>query len=285
MVRFGSKGMTCAEFVGMMRERGFTYDEDKGGFKSKNGKRVGRACRNGYRTISLQKDKKEYTFCEHRCVYVWFNGEVPDGLVINHIDFDRSNNKIENLEAITQKENVKHAVDAGRIIGKKGEESPKTQYTNVDAQAMRYLHQNGWQIKKIAELFGANNPNQVGRIIRGVRFGNVIDAGDMVSIYPAIVIRTINNNLTKEQQLHNAIMGMVGEVGEVCDIFKKHWYQGHELDYDHLFEELGDVLYYITLFITLLGWDLSDVMYNNWVKLNDRYPDGFSSERSIHREG
>lgn len=284
-LKVGSKGISCQEFVNIMRERGFRYDEKKGGFLKKTGKKAGKACRNGYRTISLQKGKRQYTFCEHRCVYVWHNGEIPDGLVINHIDFDRSNNKIENLEAITQKENIAHAVEAGRMKGKCGEESPKTQYTNIDAQAMRYLHKNGWQVKQIAKLFGANNPNQVGRIIRGVRFGNVIDAGDMVSIYPAIVLKTMNKNLTKEQQLQNAVMGLVGEVGELCDLHKKYLFQGHDLDYDHLCEELGDVLYYATLFMLTLGWDVSDVLYNNWVKLNDRYPEGFSAERSINREG
>lgn len=276
--------MTCAEFVGIMRERGFTYDQDKGGFKKKDGKRAGRACRNGYRTISLQKDKKGYTFCEHRCVYVWFNGEVPDGLVINHIDFDRSNNRIENLEAVTQKENVKHSKDAGRTKAPRGEESPKTQYSNIDVQAMRYLHKNGWKIKDIAKLFDARYQNVIGRMISGARFGNVVDPGDMMVIYPAIVQRTMNKKLTKEQQIVNASIGLSGEVGEVCDIIKKHVFQGHDLDYDHLFEELGDVMYYLTLMIITLGWDLSDIMYNNWDKLNARYPDGFSPERSINRE-
>ena len=33
-------------------------------------------------------------------------GEIKDGLVIDHIDRDRSNNRLENLRVVTQKENV-----------------------------------------------------------------------------------------------------------------------------------------------------------------------------------
>ena len=43
---------------------------------------------------------------EHRCIWIWFNGPIPEGMVIDHIDGSRNNNKIENLQCISQRENV-----------------------------------------------------------------------------------------------------------------------------------------------------------------------------------
>ena len=44
----------------------------------------------------------------HRLVWETFNGDIPNGYVINHKDFNRLNNNISNLECITFKENVIH---------------------------------------------------------------------------------------------------------------------------------------------------------------------------------
>ena len=38
-LKVGSKGISCQEFVNIMRERGFRYDEKKGGFLKKTGKK------------------------------------------------------------------------------------------------------------------------------------------------------------------------------------------------------------------------------------------------------
>ena len=88
-MKYGSKGMTCSEFVALMKDRGFLYNEKNGGFLTVKKKTAGKTTRNGYRTLTLQKNNVNYTFCEHRCVWVWHNGEIPDGMEINHIDFDK----------------------------------------------------------------------------------------------------------------------------------------------------------------------------------------------------
>ena len=277
--------MSWNEIVNLMKEREYSYDDKNGGFITKNKKKAGKDTRNGYRTISLQKDNVSYTFCEHRCVWVWFNGEIQDGFVINHKDFDRANNRIENLEEISQSDNILYSKDANRINPPRGERSGKAIWTDREAQAMRFLRKNGWQVKKIAELFGTKNHNVVGRIINGARYGSVPDASDVLSVYPAIVNHTMNKSLSKEEQITNAVIGMCGEVGEVADIIKKHLYQGHDLDIDHLIEELGDVLYYVTLLMIMIDYNMADTMFNNMDKLMKRYPEGFSAERSLHREG
>lgn len=66
--------------------------------------------------------------------------------------------------------------------------------------------------------------------------------------YRHMVIETEKGSLTDYPQILHAIMGMNGEAGECIDILKKHMFQGHKLDVEHLLEELGDVCWYTMLF-------------------------------------
>jgi len=42
-----------------------------------------------------------------------FNGIIGDGLVVNHIDSDRKNNRLDNLEIVTYSGNSIHAIISG----------------------------------------------------------------------------------------------------------------------------------------------------------------------------
>ena len=44
----------------------------------------------------------------HRQVWIYHNGEIPSGLLIDHIDRNKDNNQIENLRLATQSENNKN---------------------------------------------------------------------------------------------------------------------------------------------------------------------------------
>lgn len=77
--------------------------------------------------------------------------------------------------------------------------------------------------------------------------------------YKQMVIETEKGSLTKYPKILHAIMGMNGEAGECIDILKKHMFQGHELDVDHLLSELGDVCWYTMLLINELDIDVDHV--------------------------
>ncbi len=79
-------------------------------------------------------------------------------------------------------------------------------------------------------------------------------------------------------------LGVAGEAGEVCDVVKKHYGQGHPLDRDEVINELGDVLWYVTALAARLGYPLAEVAARNTAKLRARYPNGFTTERSVARE-
>ena len=195
-MNMGSKGKTCQEFVELMRDRGYTYDPQTGRFITKMGVAAGKPCKNGYRTLMLQENGVKYTFCEHRCVWVWFNGDIPNGLEVNHIDANRENNKIENLELVTHSENIQHMLRMGHGNFPKGEKSGKAIYSDKEVQAMRYLRENNWTVKQIASLFGNKNANVIGRLINGRLYGYITSAANVLEVYQIIVNKAMERGAT-----------------------------------------------------------------------------------------
>lgn len=104
--------------------------------------------------------------------------------------------------------------------------------------------------------------------------------------YQVAAMRTASTYKDRLDMLVNGAMGLSGESGEVIDIIKKVLFQGHTLDseHSHLIEELGDVAWYLALAATAIGYDLDTIFEMNIEKLKKRYPDGFSKEKSIHRQ-
>ena len=101
--------------------------------------------------------------------------------------------------------------------------------------------------------------------------------------YQQLALTTLNPALDRKDMLINGVMGLCGEAGETIDIVKKHLAQGHELDRDALIKELGDVAWYLAETAYALGVPLEEVCQRNIDKLKARYPEGFSSERSMNR--
>lgn len=102
--------------------------------------------------------------------------------------------------------------------------------------------------------------------------------------YQKLAMTTLNPELTKTDVLINGVMGLCGESGEAIDIVKKHLHQGHPLDKEKLVKELGDIAWYLAETAYALDVDLDEVLEGNIAKLKARYPEGFATERSVHRD-
>ncbi len=104
-----------------------------------------------------------------------------------------------------------------------------------------------------------------------------------INEYQIAALRT-EQDMTKDYpRILNGLMGLCGEAGEAIDILKKHLFQGHELDAEHLAKELGDVAWYLAVSAYALGYDLESILQMNINKLKARYPEGFDSNHSIYR--
>jgi len=86
------------------------------------------------------------------------------------------------------------------------------------------------------------------------------------------------------EMIRYCTLGLCGEAGEVAEHIKKWFYHGHVNNKDELKKELGDVLWYLAVMADAIGLTLEDVAEHNLAKLANRYPEGFSEERSKNRE-
>ena len=100
--------------------------------------------------------------------------------------------------------------------------------------------------------------------------------------YQKSALRT-ESHVGEHSRLLQGLMGLCGESGECIDILKKSLYQGHILDTEHLAKELGDVAWYLAVAADALGYDLETILKMNIDKLAARYPEGFDSDLSVHR--
>lgn len=106
-----------------------------------------------------------------------------------------------------------------------------------------------------------------------------------INEYQKLAMMTLNPALSKKDILINGVMGLCGESGEAIDLVKKHLAQGHDLDREALIKELGDIAWYLAETATVLDVTLEEVLARNIEKLKKRYPEGFQTEKSIHRDG
>lgn len=277
---FGDDSDKLSTFVTMLKDRGYYIGEDNH-VRTPKGSIASKLMTNGYYMTSAFYDKKCYYFMEHRVIWCWHNGPIPEGMVVNHKDYNKWNNDISNLEIMTQKENVEYS--RPNFNPRRGYEHPKSAFTEKQAKAIKTLaNVIGWKNKDIASIFNTNCEN-VSRIKNGRRYPNVIEANDIMEIYPIMVDFTRNKSIGLEEELKNYSLGLAGECGELLDMVKKCFYHGKPYEPVQFILELGDILYYTVALALALDIDIDEILLNNNAKLLARYKDGFSVKDSLNR--
>jgi NTP pyrophosphatase (non-canonical NTP hydrolase) len=95
--------------------------------------------------------------------------------------------------------------------------------------------------------------------------------------YQEAARRTINSKLSEADRLLDAAMGLSEEAGEVLGLVRKRKFQLREVSRETLIEELGDILWCLSITADCLGLRLDDVASKNIDKLERRHPTGYSS--------
>lgn len=110
-----------AAFLSLVTRGAFWFDDTGRAWKpSAVASRVAsRANRNGYRRVPFHLGGQRFEVMEHVAYWIWKTGKWPGKKQVNHKDLDRSNGRLENLELVTQAQNLRHA-HAARKAGLKG---------------------------------------------------------------------------------------------------------------------------------------------------------------------
>lgn len=127
--------------------------------------------KDGYSVVTLTKDKRVKSVKVHRLVAVAF---IPNELSlpeVNHVDGNKSNNRVDNLEWCTHKSNHEHARKTG-LICQNGEKSVNHKLTREDVNFIRTRCVKGdsdFGVVAMARLFGVSNAT-VSRIVNKTRW-------------------------------------------------------------------------------------------------------------------
>lgn len=87
-------------------------------------------------------------------------------------------------------------------------------------------------------------------------------------------------------QILHAAVGIASESGEIMDILKKIMFTNKDMGEvgEHLAEELGDLLWYISLMCMSLHISIAEVMDRNISKLRARFPEKFEDAKNESRD-
>ena len=67
-----------------------------------------------YHKITYSLNGKAINIPLSRFIYVWFNGDIPDGYIIDHINGDSFDNRPENLQLLTVGDNLKRRFESDK---------------------------------------------------------------------------------------------------------------------------------------------------------------------------
>lgn len=122
--------------------------------------------KNGYHKVWLRNDGEKECKYVHRLVAEHFIPNPLNKPCINHLDGNKDNNHVSNLEWCTYSENMKHAIKNGLNHTPKnsGELHPMHKVTKDDVFEIKNLYENGMSVSQIKTHFNIST-RQIYKII------------------------------------------------------------------------------------------------------------------------
>ena len=112
--------------------------------------------KNGYVQADLYKKNKRYKHYVHRLVAKAYLNAETDKTEVNHIDCNKLNNNLTNLEYVTHSENLQHAYDTGLINQSKGVEHHNAKLSDSDVKFIRDNYKVNYTGIQLAKMFNVS---------------------------------------------------------------------------------------------------------------------------------
>lgn len=119
----------------------------------------------GYLKVHYTHNGKIIYAQAHRLVWQYYYGNIADGMQINHKDGNKINNHPANLEVVTPRGNVAHAIATG-LVRVNGADNGNARLSDADVVEIRRLYAAGQSQATIAAQFGIRQ-NYVSKLVRG----------------------------------------------------------------------------------------------------------------------
>ena len=123
---------------------------------------------NGYLRVALRKNDIAKDFFIHRLVAFSFLENMEEKEFINHIDGNKKNNTVENLEWCNRSENIQHAIKNGLMDNIFGEKNKNSKITKEQALKIKYGH-HGISNTELASIYKINQ-SKISEIRSGKRW-------------------------------------------------------------------------------------------------------------------
>jgi hypothetical protein len=130
----------------------------------------------GYGIVSLYttgKVRKEYV---HRLVAQAFLGPIPDAFYVHHLNYDKVDNRLENLAVVSPGRNEADAYQSGKKVAARGMRHPSAVLTDAVVRAIRIDHTRGSRTaggRALARKYGVSK-STIQRALDGRTWAHVV---------------------------------------------------------------------------------------------------------------
>ncbi len=130
---------------------------------------------NGYKVVSIRNGKTKMQCRAHRVVWIAKHGIIPEGYVIDHINNDKQDNRLCNLQLLTPGENSTKAREDG--LYKVHDDAGQAKISDEVHDLIQYVYGNtDLTLRQLSEVFGISKS----RVHQIVHEQNWTDIGEWV---------------------------------------------------------------------------------------------------------